>query len=61
MEEITIVFDTIDLFAQLCEEYVCQQNGVNDISQIPYGKLYKIHSKEFSNVFLKLLWWDMEL
>ena len=51
----TIVFDTIDLFIQLCEEYVCQQNGVNDISEIPYGKLYKIYSKEFSNVFLKLL------
>ena len=50
----TIVFDTIDLFAQLCEEYVCQQNGVNDISEVPYGKLYKIYSKEFSNVFRKI-------
>ena len=50
----TIVFDTIDIFAQLCEEYVCQQNGVNDISEVPYGKLYKIYSKEFSNIFRKI-------
>ena len=50
----TIVFDTIDLFAQLCEEYVCQQNGVSDISEIPYGKLYKVYSKEFSNIFRKI-------
>ena len=50
----TIVFDTIDLFAQYCEEYVCQQNGVSDISEVPYGKLYKVYSKEFSNVFRKI-------
>lgn len=50
----TIVFDTIDIFAQLCEEYVCQQNGVNDISEVPYGKLYKIYGKEFSNIFRKI-------
>jgi len=50
----TFVFDTIDLFAQYCEEYVCQQNGVNDISEVPYGKLYKIYSKEFSNIFRKI-------
>ena len=50
----TIVFDTIDLFAQYCEEYVCQQNGVNDISEVPYGKLYKVYSKEFSNIFRKI-------
>ena len=50
----TIVFDTIDLFAQYCEEYVCQQNGVNDISEVPYGKLYKVYSIEFSNIFRKI-------
>ena len=50
----TIVFDTIDLFAQLCEEYVCQQNSVADISEVPYGKLYKVYSKEFNNLFRKI-------
>ena len=50
----TIVFDTIDLFAQYCEEYVCQQNSVNDISEVAYGKLYKVYSKEFSSVFRKI-------
>lgn len=50
----TIVFDTIDIFAQLCEEYVCQQNGVSDISEVPFGKLYKTYTKEFSNLLRKI-------
>jgi len=50
----TIVFDTIDIFAQLCEEYVCQQNGVADISEVPFGKLYKVYTKEFSSLLRKI-------
>lgn len=35
----TIVVDTVDIAGQLCEKYVCSQNDVDVLSQIPYGRL----------------------
>ena len=32
-----IVVDTCDIAATLCDKYICQQNDVDTISQIPYG------------------------
>lgn len=43
-----ICFDTIEIAAQLCQEFVCAQAGVQSLSDVPYGKLYKAYELEFS-------------
>lgn len=43
----TIVIDTIDILADLCEKYVCSQNGVDKISEVPFGGGYSQMRHEF--------------
>lgn len=43
----TIVIDVIDLAAVYCEKYICNQNGVEKISEIPWGAGYKMCETEF--------------
>lgn len=43
-----ICFDTIEIAAQLCQEFVCAQAGVQALGDVPYGKLYKAYELEFS-------------
>jgi hypothetical protein len=50
----TIVIDTAVILSSLCEEYVCQQNGVSSLSEIPYGKGYGMYEKEMSTAFRKI-------
>lgn len=33
-----IVIDTVDLAAKACEKFLCQQNGVDDLGDIAWGK-----------------------
>ena len=35
----TVVVDTVDLAATMCEKYICSQNDVEKIGEIPYGRL----------------------
>ena len=50
----TVVLDTADVACQLCEEFVCQQNSVRSIADLPFGKGYTEYSKELSNTLRKL-------
>lgn len=34
----TIIVDTVDVAAIQCEKYICGQNGVNALGEIPYGQ-----------------------
>ena len=34
----TVIIDTISIAWDLCEQYVCAQNGVQKIADIPWGK-----------------------
>ena len=43
----TIILDTVDIAYQYCEKYVCSNNGVNTIADIPYGKGYSLVGTEF--------------
>lgn len=43
----TICIDTIPILYDLCEQYVCAQNGVSKIGDIPFGSGYAQLSKEF--------------
>lgn len=46
----SVVFDTIDIAGTLCEKYVCAQNGVDKIGEIPYGGGWTLMKKEFEEV-----------
>lgn len=47
----SIVIDTIDIAGTLCEKYICSQNGVDKIAEIPYGGGWNIMKREFEDVF----------
>ena len=34
----TIIVDTVDIAYNYCEKYVCSNNGVDTVADIPYGK-----------------------
>lgn len=42
-----ICIDTVDIASDLCEKYICSQNGVDSISDLAFGKGYKMMEKEF--------------
>ena len=46
----TIIFDTIDIAGALCEKYICAQNSVDRIGEIPYGQGWTLMKKEFEDV-----------
>lgn len=43
-----VCFDTIEIAATMCQEFVCARAGVQAMSDVPYGKLYKEYELEFS-------------
>ena len=47
----SVVIDTIDIAGTLCEKYICAQNGVDKIGDIPYGGGWNLMKKEFEDVF----------
>ena len=46
----TIIFDTVDIAGMLCEKYICAQNNVDKIGEIPYGQGWTMMKKEFEDV-----------
>lgn len=50
----TITIDTITILWDLCEKYICQQNGVETIGAIPYGGGYSQLSKEFAEAMRQI-------
>lgn len=50
----TIILDSIDAMESLCTEYVCLQNGVRAIGDIPHGAGYKIYENTFWKEINKL-------
>jgi hypothetical protein len=47
----SVVVDTVDIAAALCEKYVCSQAGVEKLSDIPYGQGWTKVKKEFEESF----------
>lgn len=47
----SIVVDTIDLAAVMCEKYICNQQGVENLGDIAWGGGYRLMKKEFEEVF----------
>ena len=50
----TICIDTVSIAYDLCEQFICAQNGVQKISEIPYGGGYSQLSKEFEASLRKI-------
>ncbi len=45
----TITIDTATIAYEMCEKYICQQNSVQSISEIPWGGGYAATKKEFED------------
>lgn len=50
----TICIDTVAIAYQLCEDFICAQNGVQKIGDIAFGAGYKLLSKEFESALRKI-------
>ena len=47
----TVIIDTIDIAAAMCEKYICSQNDVEKIGEIPYGQGWTLLKREFEDMF----------
>lgn len=47
----SVIIDTVDIAATLCDKYVCDQNGVSALNEIPYGQGWNLLKKEFEGTF----------
>ena len=50
----TITIDTTTIAYEMCEQYVCAQNGVQSIRDIPWGQGWTLVKKEFENCLRKI-------
>ena len=50
----TIIIDTISIAWGYCEEFICAQNGVQKIGDIPWGGGYSACKKEFETALRKI-------
>ena len=46
-----VIVDTIDVAADRCKKYICQQNGIEDLGDLGYGKGYVKFKEEFNEIF----------
>ena len=50
----TVTIDTASIAYDLCEQYVCAQNGVQKISEIPWGAGYAAVKQEFESTLRQI-------
>ncbi len=50
----TVTIDTLTILWNLCEKFICQNNGVEALADVPYGKGYKLLSREFEDTLREL-------
>lgn len=50
----SITVDTIDVAADRCKKYICQQNGVQELGEMPYGQGWSKFKDEFNDMFRSL-------
>ena len=49
-----IGIDTADIAWTYCETYICQQNEVQTLGDVPYGKAYEACKREYADCFRKI-------
>lgn len=50
----TIIIDTVGIAYSMCEDYIKSQQGVSEISEISYGRGWKMLRDEFEKTFREL-------
>lgn len=50
----TISIDTVGIMWEMCEQFICAQNQVTNIADIPWGKGYTLCKKEFESCLRKI-------
>lgn len=50
----TVTIDTVGVAWEMCEQFVCAQNGVQKIGDIPWGGGYSACKKEFESCLRKI-------
>jgi len=50
----TITIDTTTIAYEMCEQFVCAQNGVQSIRDIPWGQGWTLAKKEFESCLRKI-------
>lgn len=50
-----IGIDTLDIAVDLCTKFICNQQGVSTLSDIPFGKGYGLVEKELDTVLRKIV------
>lgn len=51
----SIVVDTVDIAAILCEQYICNREGVEKLSEIAWGNGFKMVKKEWEETFRTII------
>ena len=51
----TIIIDTADIAYDYCDKYICANNNVDAIGDIPYGKGYTMVAKEFDEALRSIV------
>lgn len=47
----SIIIDTIDIAADMCQKYICDQNNITALGELGFGKGWTLFKNEFSQVF----------
>lgn len=50
----SIAIDTADEAWSLCTKWICEQNGIDDLGDLPWGRAYDLAKKEFQSGFRDL-------
>ncbi len=54
----TIIIDTADLLYKMCQDSVCEAQGISDPSDAEYGKGFNAVGSEFQRVLVKMTQWQ---
>lgn len=46
-----IIVDTVDIAADMCQKYICNQNDIEALGELPYGQGWTKFKDEFNEVF----------
>lgn len=46
-----VIVDTIDIAADMCQKYICNQNGIESLGDLGYGKGWTAFKAEFNDIF----------
>lgn len=46
-----VIIDTVDVAADMCKKYICQQNDIEELGDLGYGKGWSKFKDEFNEVF----------